>query len=113
MSISALSPLRYRLLDGEEREFLLTFRSLRAAQPLMAALSPDDRLGIASTMLYVALQGNHGMTQEQFEDLLPLDIEGLSAFLTRLMQHSGVNPTVAETAPEVTPIRSKAPKKVS
>lgn len=100
-NLSAVTPLRLRLLDGEELEFLLTFGALRRAQRLIAGLEPGDNLGMASAMLWAACLNRPDVTQEQFEDLLPANI---TEFVSQLAEASGLNPTKAETA-EVTPIR--------
>lgn len=95
MSASALTPLRLALLDGEEREFLLTFGAMRRSRKAIAALDADDQLGIVSTTLYEAML-DKSMTLEEFEDLLPLDIDGLKTFTTQLMEQAGFRPTPAE-----------------
>ena len=106
MSESALSPLRFALLDGEEREFLLTFRAMRRSRNAIAALPADDQLGMISVTLYEALC-DKSLSMDEFEDLLPLDFDRLKDFMEQLMEHSGFRPTKAEAE---TP--RKMPKKV-
>lgn len=108
MSESALTPLRFALLDGEEREFLLTFRAMRRSRNAIAALPAADQLGIVSLTLYEALC-DKSLNMEEFEDLLPLDFGRLKDFVRALMEHSGFRPTEAEAETQ-TP--RKMPKKV-
>ena len=96
---SAVTPLRFRLIDGEEREFLLTFKAFRRWQIAAAKLEPGDQLGQMLLMLYYALAGDHGLTLDQFEELLPADLTRVSAFSQQLMDACGMRPTTAAADP--------------
>jgi hypothetical protein len=87
--MTAIEPLTFTTLDEVEREFRLTMReqrriaerhgsNLTGASPVVAFLP---------AFLYECLVDKGELTLEQFEEVLPADIELVGGFFNALQQH--------------------------
>lgn len=90
----AVEPLRLTLADGQEREFLLTwagYKRVKAhfhAHSFQQVLEHEDGEEVVPFILWTAMLNKNGMTQEQFEELLPCHMNTLTESVKALLMKS-------------------------
>lgn len=102
----AIEPLKFTLMDGEEREFLLNMAGLRRVTK--HGLNADSQmLELVSITLFEALVSRGQLTLAEFEDLLPPSPDHCIGFYEVLTKHCSppanarYRPTLAGEAPSI------------
>lgn len=101
MAERPISPVTMTLCDGQERKFLLSLGGLkRIKEQLKLATLRDvfemDAVDAGIPLLWEALLDKGDLTQQQFADLIPADIEHVTRTIVQLMGASlpEKNPTL-------------------
>lgn len=88
---NVIDPLPFTLLDGNEYHFLMTMKNVKdASRDLKLTAENASAFGLEVTirsMFNAMVDKPEGMTQEQFENLLPGDPEIISGFMDFLRLH--------------------------
>ena len=100
-------PLRLTLVDKQEREFLLTMGGVKKLKERFKAKAISDLLqadlvDAGVPILYEAMLDKQGMTEEQFMELLPADLESLSKAILKLFGFSMPEPKDRPPNPDLT-----------
>ncbi len=82
----ALPSLTFKTMDGAEREFRLSMAFNRRLKK--HGVTPETTLvEFIAPALYEALVDQQGLTLEQFENILPQDVELCISFFNQLREH--------------------------
>lgn len=106
MADRPIDPVTITLLDGREHSFLLSMGSIRRLKKRLEvstikALFDQDLEAIGIPLLWESLLDKGDLTEEQFADSLPANLQGLAEAIGRLLGAS-VN-KAADRPPTPTP----------
>ncbi len=99
-----IEPTTLKLLNGEERSFLLSMGAVKRLKSRFKVKTVEELLtrdteDVLVPVLFEALMNRDGMTEDQFSDLMPVDFQAISVAVAELFVGS-----MPEAKPNEVPI---------